>query len=83
MHDLESNQATIAKIKSAMTYPLMVLGFAAIAVVILLIKVIPAMVGMFPDPSMLPPITVRVLAASEFTQSYWYVVLAYAISTVI
>jgi type IV pilus assembly protein PilC len=82
MDELENLQATKSKIKSAMTYPSMVLGFAAIAVVVLLIKVIPAMVAMFPSKDMLPSITLRVLAASEFVQSYWYLMIIYVFTIV-
>ena len=69
--ELENFQKTKNKIKSAMTYPIILLVFAVIAVAVLLVKVIPTIVTLFPDPEMLPWVTKFVLAASDFMQSAW------------
>lgn len=66
--ELENYQRTRNKIKSAMTYPLILLIFAILAIAILLIKVIPTIVTLFPDPNLLPSVTKFVLAASDFMQ---------------
>ncbi|MCM3692248.1 type II secretion system F family protein [Neobacillus niacini] len=79
----EKQHYTIQKIKSALTYPIVV-GIIAIAVVIfLLIAVVPTFVTMFDDlGGELPTITKVVLAASEFVQSSWWVIILLIIGLV-
>ncbi|MFS0775790.1 type II secretion system F family protein [Neobacillus sp. 3P2-tot-E-2] len=69
----EKQHYTRQKIKSALTYPI-VIGIIAIGVVIfLLIAVVPTFVTMFDDlGAELPAITKFVLGASEFVQGYWW-----------
>ncbi len=45
-------------------YPLALISFAIIAVIILVTKVVPTIVALFPDPEMLPGITTFVLMLS-------------------
>lgn len=75
--ELENFQKIKSKIKSAMTYPVMVLIFAWFAVVILLIKVLPVIIGMFPSMDKLPWITVFMMDASDFLKAQWYMVIFY------
>ena len=70
--ELENTQKLKKKIKWAMMYPTMVLLFALWAVVILLIKVIPTIVNMFPSQGALPSITRFMLGASDFIQQRWW-----------
>ncbi|MFB3160716.1 type II secretion system F family protein [Neobacillus sp. 179-J 1A1 HS] len=69
----EKQHYTRQKIKSALSYPI-VIGVIAIAVVIfLLTSVVPTFVTMFDDlGGELPAITKFVLAASGFVQGYWW-----------
>jgi type IV pilus assembly protein PilC len=64
------------KLKSSMTYPIIVLIVAVLVVVILVVKVIPtfgeALTGMNIE---LPPLTQIMLKISNFFTSYWYIVL--------
>lgn len=69
--ELENFQRTKNKIKSAMMYPIILLVFAILAVWVLLVKVIPTIVTLFPDPSLLPSVTKFVLAASDFMIASW------------
>ncbi len=86
--ELENYQKIKGKLKSALMYPSMVLIFTAIAIVILLIKVMPTMVDLFPSKEDLPWITIFMLSASDFLQDYWLllflsivaIVFAYKIS---
>ena len=55
--ELENNQRIQAKIKKAMTYPIVLIIFAFAAIIILLIFVIPTIVTMFPNQESLPGIT--------------------------
>lgn len=69
----EKQHYTRQKIKSALSYPI-VIGIIAIAVVIfLLTSVVPTFVTMFNDlGGELPAITKFVLSASNFVTSYWW-----------
>lgn len=71
----EKQHYTRQKIVGALTYPA-VIGVVAIAVVIfLLVSVVPTFVTMFADMGgELPAITKFVLAASEFMQSFWWLI---------
>ncbi|MEH7493467.1 type II secretion system F family protein [Neobacillus niacini] len=73
--DFEKQHDTIAKVKSALTYPA-VIGILAIgAVIFLLIGVVPTFVTMFEDlGAELPGITKFVLKASGFMQSFWWLI---------
>lgn len=73
--ELENFQKLKWKIKSSMMYPWMVLWFAAIAVVILLVYVMPNIIDMFPSEEELPWITLFMLWASDFLQDYWFILM--------
>ncbi|EKN65864.1 type II secretion system protein [Neobacillus bataviensis LMG 21833] len=72
----EKQHYTRQKIVSALSYPAVV-GFIAIAVVIfLLVTIVPTFVSMFADMGgELPAITRFVIAASDFMQSFWWIVV--------
>jgi len=73
-----------AKVKSAMTYPAAVLVISFAVVALLLIKVIPVFKKMFEGAgSELPGPTAMVVGASEFAQTYWWVILGLIILLVI
>lgn len=78
--DFEKQHDTRQKVVSALTYPA-VIGFIAIgAVIFLLLTVVPTFVQMFADlGGELPVITKLVLAASEFMQKYWWLILPFVI----
>ncbi len=71
------------KIKSAMMYPTIVIIFAIIAVVVLLRKVVPVIVDLFPSKDKLPEITKIVLAMSDFVKTKWYLIIVFFISIVV
>ncbi|WHX39483.1 type II secretion system F family protein [Mesobacillus sp. AQ2] len=76
----EKQHSTRQKIVAALTYPA-VIGLIAVGVVIfLLVSVVPTFVGMFEDfGGELPAITMFVLKASEFMQSFWWLLLLFFI----
>lgn len=80
----EKQHYTRQKIVGALTYP-MVIGVVAIAVVIfLLIGVVPTFVTMFADMGAeLPAITRFVLGASEFMQSFWWIIALFVVVIII
>lgn len=72
--ELENFQRTKNKVKSAMTYPIVLLTFAILAVAVLLIKVIPTIVTLFPDPNLLPSITKFVIGVSDFLKIWRWII---------
>jgi type IV pilus assembly protein PilC len=82
--DFEKQHDTVAKVKSALTYPA-VIGILAIgAVIFLLVGVVPTFVTMFEDMGAeLPGITKFVLNASGFMQSFWWLILLIVLGFVI
>jgi type IV pilus assembly protein PilC len=80
----EKQHYTRQKIVGALTYPA-VIGVVAIAVVIfLLVSVVPTFVTMFADMGgELPAITRFVLSASEFMQSFWWLIALLVIGVIV
>lgn len=78
--ELEKFQIIRWKIKSAMAYPTVVILISILAVIVLLRKVVPAIVEMFPPELPLPWITQFVIAASDFVQNNYFILMALIIS---
>ncbi|MCR9105880.1 MAG: type II secretion system F family protein [Gammaproteobacteria bacterium] len=77
----EKTEALKKKIKKAMTYPTAVICVAAVVTGILLIKVVPVFAKTFQNfGSELPAFTQLVMSISEFTQSWWWVILGVMIA---
>ncbi|GBF73380.1 hypothetical protein PA598K_01667 [Paenibacillus sp. 598K] len=73
----EKERATREKVKSAMVYPIIMLIIMTLVVVFMMLFVIPRYVESFAMMDIeLPLPTVIVMRASEWMQSYWYVLLA-------
>jgi type IV pilus assembly protein PilC len=80
----EKTEALKAKIKKAMMYPAVTLLIASIVTVILLVKVVPTFESMFKSfGSELPAPTKMVVAISEWTQAYWWVMVAVIVGFVV
>ena len=73
---LEKDVELRRKIKSAMTYPVVVLIMAVVLTAVMLIFIVPVFVGMFEGLGGVLPLPTRVLLMlSNFLTSYWYIVL--------
>jgi type IV pilus assembly protein PilC len=73
--DFEKQHDTRSKVVSALTYPAVIGVLAICAVIFLLVGVVPTFVTMFEDMGAeLPGITKLVLNASEFMQSFWWLI---------
>lgn len=73
----EKTEATKAKIKKAMTYPIAVIVVAIVVTGILLVKVVPQFAETFQGfGADLPAFTLFVLNLSEITQEWWYWIVA-------
>ena len=81
--ELENYSKIRSKIKWSLMYPVTLLAFAAIATAILLVKVIPTIVGLFPDKDKLPEITKITLSFSDFMIERRYVLIVTAVSIVV
>ncbi len=72
----EKMQGIKKKIKSALTYPIAILGIASIVTAILMIFVVPSFKSVFESfGAELPGPTQVVMNISDFFVSYWYVML--------
>lgn len=73
---MEKDKSVRGKVKSAFTYPTIVMLVAIIAVIVILSVVIPKFIPLFEDLGAELPLPTRMLiGASTFLQSYWYVAL--------
>lgn len=78
--DLESRQ----KLKSALTYPMIVLVMSIVTVVILVAFVLPKFTGFFKEfDAKLPLPTQMLLDFSDFTQQWWWLILGTIVATVV
>jgi len=73
---LEKEQEIRGKIKSAMIYPILVLVFATIMVIVMFIVVLPKFKEIFASMNVeMPPTTKALFAMSDFMLGYWYILL--------
>lgn len=83
----EKNDSMRKKIKSAMTYPMVLVGITVIAFFGLMIFVIPRIGDIIKDlggaDAELPGITRFMLGISDFTLHYWYIMIAVIIGLII
>lgn len=79
----ERSSRTKALIKKAMMYPIMIAILAVVITVVMLVFVIPTYADMFKDlGTELPGITVAVMNASNFVQTWWFIIIPAAIGVV-
>jgi type IV pilus assembly protein PilC len=73
---LEKSEALKAKVKKALTYPVIVLVFAFVVTAILLLFVIPTFEDLFKGfGAELPALTRMVIDLSKVFQEYWYLII--------
>jgi len=69
-------------IKGAMVYPIILLGLCIVIVLFLFIKIMPAFLGMYDDPSTMPFLTKVMQAISNFLIHRWYILIAIVVAIV-
>ncbi|GFR38360.1 phytochrome sensor protein [Insulibacter thermoxylanivorax] len=80
----EKEHKTVEKIKSAMTYPIIVLVVAIAVLIFLLTNIVPKFTAMFADlGAELPLITKFIMALSDFVQASWLLIFIVAIGLVV
>ena len=73
---MEKEQVRRSQIMAALTYPLVLVSVAVLAVTFLLVWVIPMLSGVFKDlGSSLPLPTVLLLGLSAFVKNFWYLII--------
>ncbi len=78
-HLIESEQLK-GKIISALSYPLIVIGFSIVVVAVLFIKVIPGITSFLLEKKVPLPLPTRMLiGVSSFVQNYWLYILGFII----
>jgi len=74
---LEATDRLKRKVRGAMFYPVTVLGFAVLAIAVLLIFVIPTFAGFFDSSGVPLPLPTRiVMTMSDIMIGYWWAILA-------
>jgi type IV pilus assembly protein PilC len=74
-HQIEKETAIKRRVKGAMIYPTLVLGFATLVLIGMLTFLVPIFVGIFEDfGGELPTLTKLVVGASELVRGSWYII---------
>lgn len=80
---LESDQRLRSKVKSAMTYPTIIMVVAVGVVIFLVTFVLPTFISMFEGMDLeLPLPTLFLLGVSNFMRKFWYIAVAGAVGSV-
>lgn len=80
---LEASSRLKKKVKSAMTYPAIVIGIALCITTFLIVKVVPVFANIFADfGAKLPAPTQFLIDLSEFVRGYWWAIIAVAVGAV-
>lgn len=80
----EKELKTFQKVKSAMTYPIVVMSISILVVIFLMIKIIPTFTGMFQEQGAeLPMITKLVMSVSGSMQHFWWLYLFIVIAAIL
>lgn len=72
----EKADAVAAKVKGALTYPIIVLIVAVLVVIVVMVAVIPTFVGMFAEMGTALPLPTRIMmAGSDFILQKWWLLI--------
>lgn len=81
---VESQQKTRSKITGAMVYPVIMATVGVLLISVLLVFMVPKMTAIFKSQKMTLPVPTQILIfVSDIFSSYWYLVLAVAVTSVI
>lgn len=80
----ENSYGFTQKVKSAMSYPMFVLGVAVVVLIVVMAFVMPTFVSMFEDlGGDLPVITQILISITDFFEKYWLVMIAIIILAIV
>ena len=81
---LDNDLKILAKIKSSLTYSIVLGSVALIVCVFLIVGVVPSFMKMFTDMGVeLPASTRALLSISDFVRGYWYILVSVIISLIV
>ena len=81
---LEKEQEMRSKVKSAMTYPVVVFFFSMLMLMALLLFVLPKFKGIFQTMGLKLPLTTSILLnSSTYVQEYWYLALLLVVGLIV
>jgi general secretion pathway protein F len=73
---METSEKRKSKIRAALAYPVLMMFFGVIVLVILMTMIVPKIVSIFSDMNQqLPAITIFLIAASDFLKKFWWVLM--------
>jgi type IV pilus assembly protein PilC len=79
-----SMERTKKQMKSAMTYPIVVLTIAFGVLIFMLVYLVPQFSGMYADnDATMPALTLAILSISDFIQSNWIILILCAVAVVV
>lgn len=79
-----SMDRTKKQMKSAMTYPVVVLTIAFAVLIFMIVYLVPQFSGMYADnDATMPALTLAILDISDFVQNYWYILIAVVVGVVV
>ena len=79
-----SMERTKKQMKSAMTYPIVVLTIAFGVLIFMLVYLVPQFSGMYADnDATMPALTLAILSISDFIQANWIILILCAVAVVV
>lgn len=73
---MEVSEKRKSKIRSALAYPVLMMFFGILVLIILMTMIVPKIVSIFSDMNQqLPSITIFLIAASDFLKKFWWLLL--------
>jgi general secretion pathway protein F len=73
---METSEKRKSKIRSALAYPILMMFFGIIVLIILMTMIVPKIVSIFSDMNQqLPAITVFLIASSDFVKNFWWLLM--------
>ncbi|MCB9482334.1 MAG: type II secretion system F family protein [Desulfobacteraceae bacterium] len=73
---METSEKRKSKIRAALAYPVLMMFFGIIVLIILMTMIVPKIVSIFSDMNQqLPAITIFLIAASEFLKKSWWILM--------
>lgn len=82
--NIEKENALVSKLKSAMVYPIFIIAAMIGVAILMMVRVMPQLRGIFTESNIALPLSTSVLlAASDFMVKFWWLVVALLIGGVV
>lgn len=80
---VEKVSSITGKLKSALIYPAMIMIVVVGVIGVMMTMVVPNLLEIFEDKSALPPATQLLIAMSDFTVNYWFLLIPIIFASVV